>query len=128
MKKKCLFSLLLAMVLILGTVCPAYAAGQQNRMVGDGYAQGYIASTSYTVTARTSTSAKSISVTGTLYESGLFGTWHSVGSCTNSGSGIKCMASGAYTLKSGKSYKLEYSATFVYENGTSETVSGTKTQ
>lgn len=36
MKKKCLIALLLAMVLLWSTLCPVYAAGQPDRMIGDG--------------------------------------------------------------------------------------------
>ena len=81
MKKKCLIALLLAMVLLWSTLCPVYAAGQPDRMIGDGYVQGSISTGSYTVTAYASSSVKSVSVSGTLYESGLFGIWHSVACC-----------------------------------------------
>lgn len=101
------------------------AAGQNDRC---GYVQGSISTGSYTVTAYASSSVKSVSVSGTLYESGLFGIWHSVASCTNSSQGNRCVATGTYATKSGKSYKLEYAATFTYTNGTSETVSGTATK
>lgn len=77
MKKKCLIALLLAMVLLWSTLCPVYAAGQPDRMIGDGYVQGSISTGSYTVTAYASSSVKSVSVSGTLYESGLFGIWRS---------------------------------------------------
>ena len=105
MKKKCLIALLLAMVLLWSTLCPVYAAGQPDRMIGDGYVQGSISTGSYTVTAYASSSVKSVSVSGTLYESGLFGIWHSVASCTNSSQGNRCVATGTYATKSGKSYK-----------------------
>lgn len=102
MKKKCLIALLLAMVLLWSTLCPVYAAGQPDRMIGDGYVQGSISTGSYTVTAYASSSVKSVSVSGTLYESGLFGIWHSVASCTNSSQGNRCVATGTYATKSGK--------------------------
>ena len=128
MKKKCLIALLLAMVLLWSTLCPVYAAGQPDRMIGDGYVQGSISTGSYTVTAYASSSVKSVSESGTLYESGLFDIWYSVASCTNSSQGNRCVATGTYATKSGKSYKLEYAATFTYTNGTSETISGTATK
>lgn len=128
MKKKGLISLLLAMVLLLGTLCPAYAAGRSGKMIGDGHVQGTISANNYNVTAYASSSVKSVSVNGTLYESGLFGIWHNAANCSNSSASNRCVASGTYATKSGKSYKLEYSATFTYTNGTSETVSGTATK
>ena len=57
MKKKCLIALLLAMVLLWSTLCPVYAAGQPDRMIGDGYVQGSISTGSYTVTAYASSRA-----------------------------------------------------------------------
>ena len=78
----------------------------------------------YQVDAQTRTGIKSISVSGTLYEKGTFGTWQRVSNCLNTSTTSNCMASGNYNTKPGKSYKLEYSATFNYSDGRSETITG----
>ncbi len=44
--------------------------------------------------------------------------------CSNSSTTSNCMASSNYNTKPGKSYKLEYSATFSYTDGQSETITG----
>ena len=70
---------------------------------------------------------KSISVSGILYEKGTFGTWQRVSNCSNTSTTSNCMASSNYNTKPGKSYKLEYSATFNYSDGRSETITSTTT-
>lgn len=96
----------------------------RSRYIGDSTVNGSIYQTYYQVDAQTRTGIKSISVSGTLYEKGTFGTWQRVSNCLNTSTTSNCMASGNYNTKPGKSYKLEYSATFNYSDGRSETITG----
>ena len=128
MKKSIRFSLLFAIVLAFLLSFPVYALGIESRYVGDGHIQGRIRreSNSYVVTAEAYASVSRIDVSGTLYEDGWI--WDTkVGSCSNSSSNTSCTASGSYTFDNSKSYRLEYSDTFYYSDGTSETVSGSTT-
>ena len=45
-------------------------------------------------------------------------------SCSNSSTTSTCMVSSSFNTKPGKSYRLEYSATFSYSDGRSETITG----
>lgn len=76
------------------------------------------------VYAQTRTGVKKISVSGVLYEKGTIGTWQKVSSCSNSSTTSTCMVSSSFNTKPGKSYRLEYSATFSYSDGRSETITG----
>lgn len=76
------------------------------------------------VYAQTRTGVKKISVSGVLYEKGAIGTWQKVSSCSNSSTTSTCMVSSSFNTKPGKSYRLEYSATFSYSDGRSETITG----
>ena len=80
--------------------------------------------TYYQVDAQTRTGVKKISVSGVLYEKGTIGTWQKVSSCSNSSTTSTCMVSSSFNTKPGKSYRLEYSATFSYSDGRSETITG----
>ena len=57
-------------------------------------------------------------------EKGTIGTWQKVSSCSNSSTTSTCVGSGNFNTKPGKSYRLEYSATFSYSDGRSETITG----
>jgi hypothetical protein len=59
-----------------------------------------------------------------VYEKGTIGTWQKVSSCSNSSTTSTCMVSSSFNTKPGKSYRLEYSATFSYSDGRSETITG----
>ena len=96
-------------------------------LIGNSTVNGSIYQTYYQVDAQTRTGIKSISVSGTLYEKGTFGTWQRVSNCSNTSTTSNCMASSNYNTKPGKSYKLEYSATFNYSDGRSETITSTTT-
>ena len=85
---------------------------------------GSIYQTYYQVDAQTRTGVKKISVSGVLYEKGTIGTWQKVSSCSNSSTTSTCMVSSSFNTKPGKSYRLEYSATFSYSDGRSETITG----
>ena len=113
--------------MILSLACSALAVGQSGRYIGNSTVNGSIYQTYYQVDAQTRTGIKSISVSGTLYEKGTFGTWQRVSNCSNTSTTSNCMASGNYNTKPGKSYKLEYSATFNYSDGQSETITSTTT-
>ena len=58
------------------------------------------------------------------HEKGTIGTWQKVSSCSNSSTTSTCMVSSNFNTKPGKSYRLEYSATFNYSDGRSETITG----
>ena len=61
---------------------------------------------------------------GEADEKGTIGTWQKVSSCSNSSTTSTCVGSGNFNTKPGKSYRLEYSATFSYSDGRSETITG----
>ena len=124
MSKKRLLSIVISAVILLSFACTAMAAEKSERYVGDSTVNGSIYQTYYQVDAQTRTGIKSISVSGSLYEKGSFGTWQRVSNCSNTSTTSNCMASGNYNTKPGKSYKLEYSATFNYSDGQSETITG----
>ena len=127
MSKKRLLSIVISAVMILSLACSALAVGQSGRYIGNSTVNGSIYQTYYQVDAQTRTGIKSISVSGTLYEKGTFGTWQRVSNCSNTSTTSNCMASSNYNTKPGKSYKLEYSATFNYSDGRSETITSTTT-
>ena len=104
--------------------CTAMAAEKSERYVGDSTVNGSIYQTYYQVDAQTRTGVKKISVSGVLYEKGTIGTWQKVSSCSNSSTTSTCMVSSSFNTKPGKSYRLEYSATFSYSDGRSETITG----
>lgn len=122
--KKRFLSSILSVVMLLSLACSALAVGQSGRYIGNSTINGSIYRTYYQVDAQTRTGIKSISVSGTLYEKGTFGAWQRVSNCSNTSTTSNCMASGNYNTKPGKSYKLEYSATFNYSDGRSETITG----
>jgi hypothetical protein len=124
MSKKRFLSIILSAVILLSLACSALATEQSDRYIGDSTVNGSIYQTYYQVDAQTRTGIKSISVSGTLYEKGTIGTWQKVSSCSNSSMTSTCMASSNYNTKPGKSYRLEYSATFSYSDGRSETITG----
>lgn len=124
MSKKRLVTLILSIGIFLSLAATAFAAGQPRRYNENSTVNGSIYQTYYQVDAQTRTGIKSISVSGTLYEKGTFGTWQRVSNCSNTSTISNCMASNNYNTKPGKSYKLEYSATFNYSDGRSETITG----
>ena len=111
-------------VILLSFACTAMAAEKSERYVGDSTVNGSIYQTYYQVDAQTRTGVKKISVSGVLYEKGTIGTWQKVSSCSNSSTTSTCMVSSNFNTKPGKSYRLEYSATFNYSDGRSETITG----
>lgn len=124
MPRKHLVSLIISAVLLLSLSCVVFAANQEERYVGDSTVTGSIYQTYYQVDAQTRTGVKSISVSGTLYEKGRLGVWQRVSDCSNTSMASTCVASGNFNTRPGKTYKLEYSATFNYSNGQSETITG----
>ena len=127
MSKKRFLSIILSVVMLLSLACSALAAERSGRYIGDSTVNGSIYQTYYQVDAQTRTGIKSISVSGTLYEKGTFGTWQKVSSCSNTSTSSSCSASNNYNTKPGKSYRLDCSATFTYSNGQSETITSTTT-
>ena len=124
MSKKRLLSIVVSAVILLSFACTAMAAEKSERYVGDSTVNGSIYQTYYQVDAQTRTGVKKISVSGVLYEKGTIGTWQKVSSCSNSSTTSTCVGSGNFNTKPGKSYRLEYSATFSYSDGRSETITG----
>ena len=123
-RKKRLLSIVVSAVILLSFACTAMAAEKSERYVGDSTVNGSIYQTYYQVDAQTRTGVKKISVSGVLYEKGTIGTWQKVSSCSNSSTTSTCMVSSSFNTKPGKSYRLEYSATFSYSDGRSETITG----
>lgn len=117
-------SIVVSAVILLSFACTAMAAEKSERYVGDSTVNGSIYQTYYQVDAQTRTGVKKISVSGVLYEKGTIGTWQKVSSCSNSSTTSTCMVSSSFNTKPGKSYRLEYSATFSYSDGRSETITG----
>ncbi len=99
MSKKRFLSIVLSAVMILSLACSALAVGQSGRYIGNSTVNGSIYQTYYQVDAQTRTGIKSISVSGTLYEKGTFGTWQRVSNCSNTSTTSNCMASSNYNTK-----------------------------
>lgn len=128
MKTKRQISFFFVVLLSLMLTLSAYAQEFTPYYVGDGKVTGRISrgTSSYAVVANTNGATDRVEVTGSLYEDGWL--WDTkVSSCSNSAAGTACTASGSYTFDNSKKYRLEYSATFYYSNGTSETVTGSTT-
>lgn len=123
MSKKRLLSIVVSAVILLSFACTAMAAEKSERYVGDSTVNGSIYQTYYQVDAQTRTGVKKISVSGVLYEKGTI-EHGKVSSCSNSSTTSTCMVSSSFNTKPGKSYRLEYSATFSYSDGRSETITG----
>ena len=111
---------MLSAIFLLCFVGSALAAGPARRYVGSSTAKGAIYQSSYRVDAQSLTGVKSINISATLYEKGRIGTCR----CSNSSQMQTCVASANYNMKPGKSYRLDFSATFQYSNGKSETITG----
>lgn len=124
MARKRLLTLMLSAIFLLCYVGSALAAGPARRYVGSSTAKGAIYQSSYRVDAQSLTGVKSINISATLYEKGRIGTWQVVSRCSNSSQMQTCVASANYNMKPGKSYRLDFSATFQYSNGKSETITG----
>lgn len=124
MSQKRLVTLILSIGIFLSLAATVFAAGQPRRYNENSTVKGTISQSFYQVNAKTDVAVKSIAVTGTLYEKGTFGTWQKVSSCSNSSTTSTCMVSSNFNTKPGKSYRLEYSATFSYSDGRSETITG----
>lgn len=124
MSKKRLITLILSIGIFLSLASTAFATGQPRRYNENSTVKGTISQSFYQVNAKTDVAVKRITVTGTLYEKGTFGTWQKVSSCSNTSTSSSCSASSNYNTKPGRSYRLECSATFTYSNGQSETITG----
>ena len=125
MSKKRLVTLILSIGIFLSLAATVFAAGQPRRYNENSTVKGTISQSFYQVNAKTDVAVKRITVTGTLYEKGTFGTWQKVSSCSNTSASSSCSASSNYNIKPGRSYRLECSATFTYSNGQSETITST---
>lgn len=83
-----------------------------------------VSSGSYLIRAIASKNVDNIDVEGTLYQKGWFGTWKQVSSCSGSSDTQICVVTGSFNYEDGKEYSLDYSATFYYTDGQSETITG----
>lgn len=126
MKKVLLMVTLLVMSLSMSL--PVLADGIQPLYVGNGSIQGQISrgAGTYSVVANSSSDTSGIEVYATLYEDGWF--WDTkVDSCSKSANGSACSIMQNFTFEGSKNYILKYDATFHYNDGTSETISGSTT-
>lgn len=126
MAGKRIFSLLLSLVLVFVLAYSCLAQSIRPFYNGSGNVRAIINNSSYSVKAETVSSVTKITVSGTLYEKGLFGIYGKVDSCSSSSSNQYCTVRSSYSLKSGKTYRLDYSATFYYSDGTNETISNSQ--
>ena len=93
MSKKRLITLILSIGIFLSLAATVFAAGQPRRYKENSTVKGTISQSFYQVNAKTDVTVKRITVTGTLYEKGTFGTWQKVSSCSNtSASTLYCVA------------------------------------
>ncbi len=120
------YPLLLLLIIFLAAVFSVKAAALAPRYRGNATISATIRSSDYYATANGTDNISRISVSATLYEKGFLGTYHQVSSCSNTSNSTLCTASASYSLKSGKNYRLDYSATFYYSDGTNETISNSQ--
>ena len=78
MSKKRLITLILSIGIFLSLAATVFAAGQPRRYKENSTVKGTISQSFYQVNAKTDVTVKRITVTGTLYEKGTFGTWQKV--------------------------------------------------
>ena len=78
MSKKRLITLILSIGIFLSLAATAFATGQPRRYKENSTVKGTISQSFYQVNAKTDVTVKRITVTGTLYEKGTFGTWQKV--------------------------------------------------
>lgn len=102
MAGKRIFSLLLSLVLVFVLAYSCLAQSIRPFYNGSGNVRAIINNSSYSVKAETVSSVTKITVSGTLYEKGLFGIYGKVDSCSSSSSNQYCTARSSYSLKSGK--------------------------
>lgn len=96
MSKKRLITLILSIGIFLSLAATAFATGQPRRYKENSTVKGTISQSFYQVNAKTDVTVKRITVTGTLYEKGTFGTWQKVSSCSNTSASSSCSASSNY--------------------------------
>ena len=92
MSKKRLITLILSIGIFLSLAATVFAAGQPRRYKENSTVKGTISQSFYQVNAKTDVTVKRITVTGTLYEKGTFGTWQKVSSCSNTSASSSCSA------------------------------------
>lgn len=126
MKRKAVIRLVSIMMMLVIFTCTVNAMGAA-RYIGDSSAFVTVGSGSYMINARSSTAVSQIEVEGTLYEKGWFGIWKQVDSCSGSSSTQSCVVTGSFDYEDGEDYRLDYSATFYYTDGQSETLTGSQT-
>lgn len=119
--------LMLVVFCVGGMVPVALAEGAEPRYSNVGSAAGTIshAGQKFTVTITGISDVTQINVTANLYETGFFSDTL-VGTLSASSSGSTYYGEKACTIRTGKSYRLEISAS-VYLNGSWETISKTAT-
>ena len=122
--EKRLLSIVISAVILLSFACTAMAVEKSGRYVGDSTVNGSIYQTYYQVDAQTRTGVKRKSAFQALSMKREHLEHGKVSSCSNSSTTSTCMVSSNFNTKPGKSYRLEYSATFNYSDGRSETITG----
>lgn len=115
---------LAAFLMMLVTLAFSVNAMGSARYIGNSSVNGSVGNGSYTVYARSDKEIDQITVEGTLYEKGWFGIWKQVDSCSGSSNTQSCIVTGSFDCEDGKDYRLDYSATFSYTDGQSETLTG----
>ena len=93
MAGKRIFSLLLSLVLVFVLAYSCLAQSIRPFYNGSGNVRAIINNSSYSVKAEAVSSVTKITVSGTLYEKGLFGIYGKVDSCSSSSSNQYCTAS-----------------------------------
>lgn len=123
MKRKELVYAVVLLTMLMTLLCSIKAMAAE-KYIWNCDVRGVIESGCYTVYAKSIKSVSGIDVEGNLYAKGWFGIWRQVDSCSNSSNTEICEAKSNYELEDGKEYRLDYSATFYYTDGQSETLTG----
>lgn len=123
MKRKAAIRFGTILVLLALFSCSVNAMGAV-RLTGNSTAFGQVGTGNYTVYAKSYEEIKEIEAKGTLYQKGWFGTWKQVSNCVGSSGTKSCIVTGSFDYEVGKEYRLDYSATFYYTDGQSETLTG----
>lgn len=118
------FSLLAFLALLFSVSLSAFAAPAQplGEDVVSVKPEVSAAAQTYSIKVVSSGSVKKITVSATLYEKGLI-FYGQVDTMAGSSSGSPYTCTDSYAIQSGKTYKIAYTVTVTYTDGTSETTS-----
>lgn len=117
-------SLLAFLALLFSVSLSAFAAPAQPLSEKNVRATASVSASAqtYSVTVVCRSSVKKITVSATLYEKGLI-FYDQVDTMAGSSSGSPYTCTDSYAIQSGKTYKIAYTVTVTYTDGTSETKS-----